>query len=277
MGMYACSFRHLVPIQPMPRAVPSQIGAYLSANLQRQGAYTTYELQPLVGVIVGFLDLYRSMPHELINLSPGDFAALVANIGVIEFSIDRYRRGMTYDDLSPIGGALPKVWTLIEKLPDRFPTTQHDLAFITDLSLRENIGFDVDAVRIDLQSGEWKGATLLAGSCCEALLLYGIQKVERKIPGEIARAVGTLTWKKKGPDPTDPTDHSWNLFCYAAVAHKMKIINDPTKNELETARDYRNLIHPAKSIREQMTCDRGTAYVSAGAMDHVIRDLKKTL
>jgi hypothetical protein len=57
----------------------------------------------------------------------------------------------------------------------------------------------------------------------------------------------------------------------------MKLITDATKNVLDTARDYRNLINPAKSIREQMTCDRGTAYVSAGAMDHVIRDLKKNL
>ena len=118
---------------------------------------------------------------------------------------------------------------------------------------------------------------MLAGSCCEALLLYGIQKVEQKVSGEISRAVAILPWKGKGPNPINPTDLSWNLFCYTAVAHKMKLIAEATKNELDTARDYRNLIHPAKSIREQMTCDRGTAYVSAGAMDHVIRDLKKNL
>jgi hypothetical protein len=280
MDMYGRIFPHLDGSPIMPRAVPTQINAYLSANLQRQDSYSTYELQPLVGVIVGFLDLYRSMPHELINLSPDDYANLVANVGKIEFAIDRYRRGLTYDELSPIGTALPKVWRLIEKLPDRFPTTQHDLTFITDPGLREDIGFDVDAVRIDLQSGEWKGATVLAGSCCEALLLYGIQKVEQKVSGEISRAVAALTstWTKgKGPNPADPTDLSWNLFCYAAVALEMKLITDATKNVLDTARDYRNLIHPAKSIREQMTCDRGTAYVSAGAMDHVIRDLKKNL
>jgi hypothetical protein len=40
---------------------------------------------------------------------------------------------------------------------------------------REMIGLDTSAVSADLQSGEWKGATVLAGSCCEALLLYGLQ------------------------------------------------------------------------------------------------------
>jgi hypothetical protein len=101
----------------------------------------------------------------------------------------------------------------MEKLPDRFPTTQHDLTFITDPGLQQNIGFDVDAVRIDLQSGEWKGATVLAGSCCEAVLLYGIQEIEKRKVGEIARAVSALTWKGKGPNSADPTDISWNLFC----------------------------------------------------------------
>ena len=128
------------------------------------------------------------------------------------------------------------------------------------------IGIDVDAVRIDLQSGEWKGATVLAGSCCEALLLYGLQERERRSLGAITTSVAAVTWKGRGPNAADPTDQSWNLFCYTAVAHEMTLISNSTKNELDTARDYRNLIHPAKAIREKVTCDRGTAYVSAGAM-----------
>ena len=111
----------------------------------------------------------------------------------------------------------------------------------------------------------------------EALLLYGLQEREKKSIGAINGAVTTLTWKGRTPNALDPTDQSWNLFCYTTVAHAMKLISDGTKNELDTARDYRNLIHPAKSIREKVTCDRSTAYVSAGAMDHVIRDLKNNL
>jgi hypothetical protein len=261
----------------MTRAVPSQIDHYLTANLARQEFYNAAELQQKVGVIAGFLDLYRDMPHELINLSPSDYAALIAEIATIELAMDRYRAGRLYDELVPIGRALPKVWDLIRKLPDRFPTTRHDLSFVSDVALREMIGADIDAVSIDLQSGEWKGATVLAGSCSEALLLYGIQEWERRNPGAITRAVGALTWKGRAPNAADPTDPSWNLFGYTTVAHAMNLITDATKNELDTARDYRNLIHPAKAIREKVTCDRGTAYVSAGALDHVIRDLKNSL
>ena len=240
-----------------------------------QRLYNTAELQQKVGVIAGFLDLYRDIPHQLINLSASDYATLVAGIATIELAMDRYRGGKFYDELAPIGRALPTVWDLIKKLPDRFPTERTDLSFIRDPSLRKMIGADVDAVGVDLQSGEWKGATVLAGSCSEALLLYGIKALERRTPGVISRAVNNLTWTRNPPNAADPTDSSWNLFCYTAVAHKMALISDTTKNELDTARDYRNLIHPAKAIRQKMACDRGTAYVSAGAMDHVIRDLKK--
>jgi hypothetical protein len=261
----------------MARAVPSQIDHYLAANLVRQDFYNAAELQQKVGVIAGFLDLYRDIPHELINLSPSDYAALVAEIATIELAMDRYRGGALYDELVPIGRALPKVWDLIRKLPDRFPTTQHDLSFVSDVTLRDMIGTDIDAVRVDLQSGEWKGATVLAGSCSEALLLYGIQEWERRNPGVVTHAVGAVTWKGRVPNAADPTDPSWNLFGYTAVARAMNLITDATKNELDTARDYRNLIHPAKAVREKVACDRGTAYVSAGALDHVIRDLKSSL
>ena len=59
--------------------------------------------------------------------------------------------------------------------------------------------------------------------------------------------------------------------------HAMKLISDSTKNELDTGPRLPQPDPPAKAIREKVTCDRGTAYVSAGAMDHVIRDLKKNL
>jgi hypothetical protein len=163
----------------MPRAVPSQIVHYLSANLE-QRAYTTADLNAKVGVIAGF-----------------HYAALVAGIATIELAMDRYRSGKAYDELAPIGGALPAVWNLIKKLPDSAPTTRYDLPFITDAALREMIRTDIRAIGLDLQSGEWKGATVLAGSCNEALLLYGIQELERRGSGAISSAVNALPWGKR--------------------------------------------------------------------------------
>jgi len=143
--------------------------------------------------------------------------------------------------------------------------------------LRELIGQDLEAITTSLQSSEWKGATVFSGSCSEALLLFGLQELDRKKPGALAAAITALTWPSKVPSGSDLTDRSWDLFSYAAVAHKVGLISSNTKNELDTVRDFRNLIHPAKSIRERAKCDRGTALVGAGAVEHVIGDLKKNL
>jgi hypothetical protein len=43
------------------------------------------------------------------------------------------------------------------------PTTVHDLSFITDFDLRDVIGPYIAAISTGLQSGEWKGATILTG------------------------------------------------------------------------------------------------------------------
>jgi hypothetical protein len=139
------------------------------------------------------------------------------------------------------------------------------------------IGLDVSAIATDLQSGEWKGATILAGSCCEALLLFGLQSRDAKVPGTLAAAVGAIRWAGKPPKPSDPTDRSWDLSSYTEVAHHLRLISNGTRSELGPARDYRNLIHPAKTVRENVRCDRGTAYVGVGALEHVISDLKMNL
>jgi hypothetical protein len=180
--------------------------------------------------------------------------------------------------LRPVGPALATAWTLIDKLKDQVPSTTHNLSFITDPVLQEMIGLDISAVSTDLQSGEWKCATILAGSCCEALLLYGLQTRETKVPGSVGNAVAAITWPGgNSPRAADLLHRSWDLFSYTEAAHHLGLITDTTKCELGPARDYRNLIHPAKTVREKVRCDRGTAFVGAGALEHVISDLRRTL
>ena len=265
----------------MPRAFPTQIAKYLGHVFKREalmGIQAIGTVQQYAGEVAAFLELYDRLPYELVRLSAEDSAALTASVGAIRFGIDQWRNGNNSDCLRPVGPALATAWGLIEKLKDEAPSTAHDLDFIGDAVLREMIGLDLAAIATDLQSGEWKSATILAGSCCEALLLYGLQTIETKKSGTIAAAVAAITWRgKKAPNAADLTDHSWDLFSYAAVARETQLISENTKSEIDPARDYRNLIHPAKTIREKVRYDRGTAFVGAGAVDHVVSDLKKNL
>lgn len=261
----------------MPRAVPSQIVAYLEKRFTKSDNLNHPFILSQIGSVAGFLELYDQIPPELIRLSADDFAELIASIGTVRIGTDQYRRGNHSDCLIPVGRALGKAWMLIKKLRDEAPSISHDLSFIRDPVLQEMIGTDIAAISADLQSGEWKGATIISGSCCEALLLYALQTNETKSPGAVAAAVRVINWPSKAPNPADLADRSWDLFSYTEVAYELKLISDITKCELGPARDYRNLIHPAKSVREGVRCDRGTAFVGTGALEHVVSDLRKNL
>jgi Alpha amylase, catalytic domain len=101
---------------------------------------------------------------------------------------------------------------------------------------------EVDEFR-DMVMGEWKGATILAGSCCEALLLYGLQTRETKVPGSVAKAVAAIAWPgSNSPKAADLLHRSWDLFSYTEAASHLGLITDTTRCELGPARDYRNLI-----------------------------------
>lgn len=270
----------------MARAFPTQITRYLAQVFKTPAALSTAvqssassvaTCQSSIGAISGFLRLYDQIPEQLFVLSEPDYASLVGEIETVRFGLDQFRNGTHPDCLMRVGPALVKAWQLVAKLPDNVPSSAHDLSFISDPDLQRMIGIDISAISTDLQSGEWKSATLLAGSCCEALLLYGLQTRDAKAPGAVAGAVGALKWRGKAPNSANLTDASWDLFSYAAVARHLGLISANTKSELDPARDYRNLIHPAKAIRDKVSFDHGTAYVGAGAVDHVVADLKKNL
>ena len=267
----------------MPRTFPSQITTFLRTTL---GNYDVFGKGPIqdsalaqekIGALVAFIDLYDNLSEEIIPIEDASFAELVMSIGEARFGIEQYRNGGKAEtSLASVGPAIVRAWKVIEKLPDELPSASQDLTFIVDSEIREMIGLDLSAISVAIQSGEWKGATVLAGSCAECALLYGIRSKDSKLPGSLQSAMNNINWSKR-PNPTDLEDRSWDLFSYTAVSSNMKIIIDTTKFELGALREYRNLIHPGKSLRSKMKYDRGTAYVSMGALLHVIRDLKDHL
>jgi hypothetical protein len=189
----------------MRRAFPTQIVNYLSHVFSKKALADPLQaigtVQYRAGAVAAFLDLYDRLPDELIRLSAEDAAELTASVGAIRFGMEQYRNGINSDCLRSVGPALATAWSLIEKLRDEAPSTMHDLAFISDAVLREMIGFDLAAISTDLQAGEWKSATILAGSCCEAVLLYGLMTIETKTPGTIAAAIAAITWAVENPTP----------------------------------------------------------------------------
>lgn len=156
-------------------------------------------------------------------------------------------------------------------MPRSSPTsTTSELGFISDLDLRKALRNDIGSVERGLSNGEWKAATVLAGSVIEALLLWRLQQCpepERERAITALRAQGTLS---RTPDSNLERQ---DLHEFTEVAAELGIIAADTQTEVRLAREFRNLIHPGRSQRLARKCDRGTALSSVAALEHVVRDL----
>jgi len=155
--------------------------------------------------------------------------------------------------------------------PDQSPApTTALLNFIADADLRANLRNDISAVDRALSDGEWKGATVLAGSAIEAVLLWDLQnRRAANVPAAIAALVANHTFNAAPPADLE----NWSLHHYTEVETHLGIITAETAIEVRLAKNFRNLIHPGRAQRLGQKCDRGTALSSVAALDHVVRDL----
>lgn len=262
----------------MRTVYPSRLTAFLQSHFAGHDRnHHAATMQQKIGALVGFVELFKEIPDELIILEEGERAELLAAVAKVEFLLDLHRYHSPPAVLDAAGTPLNAAWRLLEKLPDRVPSAQHDLAFITDDIMRLYIGLDLAAVANALQNGEWKGATILAASCAEALLLHGLQRIEAKSPGSVDKVGKTIKWLGPKPEFGALEDKSWSMYSYTLLSKELGLIGQNTAKELEPTKDYRNLIHPARAVREKSSFDRGTAYVAVGALDHVVSDLRRSL
>jgi hypothetical protein len=169
---------------------------------------------------------------------------------------------------------LTHIRSALAKCPDEAPALgTSDLTFITDAGLRTELQIDIARVNTALANGEWKAATVLAGSAAEALLLW---KLKQRSPADIASAIAAL--RKSGnlstnPDPNQLEAREWDLYGYIQVAERLGAITPETATAARLAKDFRNLIHPGRALRLAQKCDRATALSAVAAMEHVVRDL----
>jgi len=57
-----------------------------------------------------------------------------------------------------------------------------------------------------------------------------------------------------------------------SVSHALGLISPSTRDAVNQAREYRNLIHPGRAQRLSMKCKRATALFSVGAIEAIVVD-----
>jgi hypothetical protein len=268
----------------MPRVVPSQVVALIdrmfpAAQRQLQGDPNPFILDlSHVGAASAIIEVVEQIPNELLPLDAGDYATLIASVTTIRGAIPLWQSGDRRFIVHFVHGWNINPVSLIRQIlsacPDDRPSpATTELAFIVDADLRESIRLDISGANRDLAEGEWKGATVLAGSAIEALLLWALQEQDKQKPGGLGAAVAALLGAKTltrnpGPDP-----EAWGLHEYVEVVAYLKLIEDETATLVRLAKDFRNLIHPGRAARLGQKCDRSTALTALAAVEAVALDL----
>jgi hypothetical protein len=261
----------------MPRVVPSVVVRFIDSSPLHAGEAGLVSMNTVEPAFLSaVLSLSDQVPDELLTMDNDTYASLIHAKVEIEgilatwtsnrdkgYQLEPFRAHLKESPLARIRHALAKC-------PDESPAPgTSELNFIADPDLRTELRDDIGRINRALANGEWKGATVLAGSVVEALLLWALmQRSRADIAGAIARASGKFN-KQPSPDGLD----WWGLHEYIEVAAELAVIKTETAVQTRLTKDFRNLIHPGRAQRLAQKCDRGTALSAVAGVEHVVRDL----
>ncbi len=267
----------------MPCIVPSQVVEFIklaypfAVNQKDHNEQVHIHGMDQSSRLGAIITLINQIPPELITLKGDDYIKFISCIEAIKQALSLWSSGNDFPirTVDPFGFLSPvtHLLRLLEKCPDEFPSpSTNELPFIQEEKLRESIRLDISAANQSLLNGQWKAATVLAGSAIEALLLWSI--ISFKNDGEIQTAIKSLQEEK--PRITIPKDkENWSLFPLINVSFRLNLIEEKTFKLCDLAKDFRNLIHPGKTLRLNEQCNRGTALGIISALEFVVSDLKK--
>jgi hypothetical protein len=180
----------------MPRVVPSQVVELIDQLFPNARTATRFDVHMgASGHLAAVVAVAKQVPSELLTLTGQDLTDFYVSISMIETILNLWPSAGSHWKLTEHRATNPVVLIrrALEKCPDEAPSpATAELLFITDPDLRESVRQDVSAAFADFVNGGWKGATVLAGSATEALLLWAIQEADRNKPGTVSTAVGVL-------------------------------------------------------------------------------------
>jgi hypothetical protein len=211
------------------------------------------------------------IPEHLLVLRGSDAIELGEAIEAVRLVVGKWKAG---DKTSWIGNVqslgnwnpLSIVRKHLAKLPDEAGgANSQALDFIQDDDLRESLAADIRSIEEGLDRGAWKAVTILAGAVTEALLLDTL----------LCRKDDAIREGSGLPKPAPKNLADWSLHHLTEVAAALAVVETETASQCRIAKNFRNLIHPGRTLRLEQTCDRGTALATFAAVELVIRDLRR--
>lgn len=231
---------------------------------------------PRVSAIV---DLIRLIPDELIIVEGEVLGLYLTSLKILESAVATWQTQggvLTVERVPGITDDNPLTILLkvLRECPDQYPSASTAaLKFITEAELRENLRLDLSASNQALANNEWKAATVLAGSVVEALLLWKLATYEKV---ELEPALNRLKEKDKRFEKINIKDlEREGLSLYISLSEEIGAISQNSSKQARLSSDYRNLIHPGRSVRLKESCTRATALTAVAAVERLIDEFSK--
>lgn len=249
--------------------VPSHIVRLIREHYPQLADHTNLASAAEAGFLSGVLAAVKQMPEGIV---PADSATrFAAIIGSLEAAVQSCAPDARRGHLT--GRHVSDLLALLTAFPDEpFRPDDTILQFIDDAPLRRTLSIDLAAAHRALAHGEWKAATVLAGSVVEALCLWGIRRNGADRAVETGQRLQRERVLGQRGLPNDLLN--WHAPELIEVAFAQGLIGLDTIQVARTTKDYRNLIHPGRELRTGQQCTEGVAHIAVGAMRRIAEDLE---
>jgi hypothetical protein len=269
----------------MSRVVPSQVVGVIDqifpfAKDQKDRKDARFPIDKTYqNEMAAIIELVDQIPSELLRLDPDDYVALLLTVTAIKNTIPEWKvrnyglehiHGYGHGNLNPV----TIIRNALVKCPDEgVAKSTSDLPFISIQEFKDNLRIDISSANQALQNGEWKASTILTGATIEAVLLYVLKSVQNSDASKITNSVKNLVSNNTLDKSPGYNLNKWSLHPLTEVATDLGLIKKETAIQTRLARNFKNLIHPGVSVREDQVCNKATALTAMAALEHVINDL----
>jgi len=257
---------------------PSQVVSLIqqmfpdSSRQERNPAAPKFILEPAAAPRVSaIVEIAKAIPEHLLTIEGDAHTLFITSLKVLESWASNGGWGQNLFRIQGLSqdNPLTTVLKTLRECPDEYPSpATSTLAFIHDDDLRTSLRLDLYATEQAINNGEWKAATVLGGAVVEALLLWKLSTLQ---PIEVQNALEALKSESNSGKlkPVEKLD-SWDLWQYIKVASHLRLISEQGQAQANLAKDFRNFIHPGKSIRTKEKCTRSTALMVLGTAIRII-------
>lgn len=234
---------------------------------------------PSIGMIVG---LVEALPPELLPTEVDGHLRVVGSLSAMRAALQSWSGGghpghqSQLRESAALGGQHPVVAVLqaLRRCPDEAPSeTVGGLDFIEDPAARRSMRTDASTAHRALGNGEYKAATVLAGSVVESLLLWRLQALARPERAVAVKKANELRRNSKRSPVTQKELERYSLSEFIDVAEAAEVITGTLASNLRTTNEYRNLIHPGRVLRSGADASQATALYALGGMEGLIEAL----